>query len=605
MKLIKLASALIGIGFVNMALAGTPIFTITPVTAPPAFIVAGSQATASYQVSINTNKLTAGNALMPQYTSPANIITQYKTVATDCPAGVFDLDFGSSCLLRIKIDATHLTAGQTITGGPVICSNPSAPHFCAQPIAALNIPVVGNGVAALTITPDNITPSKTLPFTITVTNTSNTTVNNIVATPDTNLAATIQSISYTNCDRVAAAANCTITMIANTNSGSGKLTIQGANTQSVSKTVTLVAPLIAVGTTYNFDAGAEPILLLSQDRATWSQGTLPSSVSLQYIMSAVATQGDQSLIIGKTLPDNAVVLTSADNVTWKEQSLSLAITNLAPTLTGLAYGQNQWVIGGYTGNEDQSKALIIYSADGVTWTQATLPAEAQVSNSNISQISCDGLQCIAISGTPSLLTSINGKNALLHQAYKKPSNDVGVNLILTSQDGGKTWQNQTLPNSLVTDFSFTGAAIANGVWVVSGDNSQDHPDIITGQILTSTNQGQSWQNDQGAFRGLGSIRFQNNIWLGLPGLSKNPAIFMSTDNAQQWTTITLPQSLAEINLPLASNILATPWIFVGVSFQNLDTDIYPLVSGTSDIGTTWTHATLPTLPKDSFLLGIN
>ena len=74
----KLYKAIISSLILSVALttnAGTPIFNIVPIIAPPSFIVAGQTATITYKVSVNTNNLLGINEFLPQFTTPAKAIS--------------------------------------------------------------------------------------------------------------------------------------------------------------------------------------------------------------------------------------------------------------------------------------------------------------------------------------------------------------------------------------------------------------------------------------------------------------------------------------------------------------------------------------------------
>lgn len=276
--------------------------------------------------------------------------------------------------------------------------------------------------------------------------------------------------------------------------------------------------------------------------------------------------------------DTDIHVTKTEKETWSglgdnirlKKNLVARLPVIA-TWDNCAFGNNVFVV--LSGNDNKA----VYSADGITWTQTTLPSSnnwrsvcfgdgkfvAVVSGSNKAAYSTDGVTWTAttlpVSSGWSFVTYGNGKFV----AITNNSSNAAY-----STDGIK-WTKVTLPIA----GSYNGVAYGNGKFVAIIKNA--------GVFITSSD-GVTWDK---------SIHSKNYNWSDITfgsgkfiviAYSSSKVIYSSDGSA--WT---------ESNMPLVSSWEAITYgngKFVAIS---LDSNV---VAYSTD-GITWTQGTLPTTGK--------
>lgn len=166
-KITRLFSALIGLGFLNTVEAGSPMWTITPLTATTISVPANGAGAVQYQVTNNTSR---------SQTLAMNAITGVSQLASGpgiCP-NPFTLSSKSSCVLSLAIDGSKAITGDT--NGPVVCISGSQ-LACYRPSVGntLKIIVTPSQYSLLTTSPSTLA-LKNLGINRTITVTNNGTI---------------------------------------------------------------------------------------------------------------------------------------------------------------------------------------------------------------------------------------------------------------------------------------------------------------------------------------------------------------------------------------------------------------------------------------------
>jgi hypothetical protein len=224
-------------------------------------------------------------------------------------------------------------------------------------------------------------------------------------------------------------------------------------------------------------------LLFSTDSISWT--TIDAEFGSSNINN-VQIAGDNDLPIGSI---------------WTTQTSNFDATRIR----SVAYGNNLWIAGGYTGQ-------VRTSTDGTTWTTQT---------SNF--------------GTTIIFSVAYGNSLWIAGGY--------TGQLRTSTDG-TTWTTQTSNFGTTIIFS---VAYGNSLWIAGGD---------TGTLHTSTD-GVTWTTQTSNFGNtlIRSVAYGNNIWIaGGPSgqirtstVNQNLGIYVSTDGVI-WTTqaLTLPISNSDV-----------------------------------------------------------
>lgn len=120
--------------------AGTPLWTLTPLTQTSITVAANDTATVRYQVT-NQSRKTHALAMkaipgVTQLTTPGN-----------CPTP-FVLDYRQSCILNLAINGSALNGN--VLGGPIVCQQGN-PNQCYQPSAANSLDITKGPAADYTV----------------------------------------------------------------------------------------------------------------------------------------------------------------------------------------------------------------------------------------------------------------------------------------------------------------------------------------------------------------------------------------------------------------------------------------------------------------------
>jgi hypothetical protein len=223
--------------------AGSPVWTLTPLTATSIFVPVNGTAIIQYQV---TNQSKKSHTLK---------MTGITGISQDTSGGrcasPFTLAYQESCTLSLTVDGSALQGN--VVGGPVLCQSGNALQ-CYQPSSAdaLNITALGATTLSSTVTTatplglsvNNTTLNAALtgsPRLITIRNTGSNPAVNVTYTPSPSLP-TGTTISPSSCDTIAPAGQCILTITpgntpsatpGNTSPTPITLTISGTNTNTV------------------------------------------------------------------------------------------------------------------------------------------------------------------------------------------------------------------------------------------------------------------------------------------------------------------------------------------------------------------------------------
>ncbi len=201
------------------------------------------------------------------------------------------------------------------------------------------------------------------------------------------------------------------------------------------------------------------VIMTSADGAAWVVRNAETTGTYENL-TAVACGGGKFVAVG----GNGTILTSADNgATW-----TLRDSGTFASLWGIAYGNGKFVA---VGDGDNGGAIVSSADGGLTWTARNFADRS--------------LQRITYGNGVFIAGGMN----------------FGTGIILTSADG-ITW---TQKSSLIE--SFWGLTFGSGKFVAVGDRS----DSVVGTILTSANNGVTWQSST---TGLAGTFYLNDIAYG-------------------------------------------------------------------------------------------
>lgn len=249
--MIRLFSSVVALCVFHAVEAASPVWIFTPLTATTISVQNNDTATVQYQV---TNQSTRSHTLVMNGITGVTQITSGVGVC----ANPFTLSGHSSCTLSLQIDGSQITAGNT--DGPVVCEQGNQLQ-CYRPNSAdtLNVDVThAPNTTTLSVTPSTLTLSVT-GLTTTTGNNSGTprvfTIQNTgpetamgVACP-TSPSGSIASITCTGCGTILSGGVCTATItpsatpsaaVADTSATPITLTIQGTNTNTLSRSVNVL-----------------------------------------------------------------------------------------------------------------------------------------------------------------------------------------------------------------------------------------------------------------------------------------------------------------------------------------------------------------------------
>lgn len=233
--------------------AGSPLFTLTPLTATTVSVPSNSTVQVQYTVTNNT-RITRALTIQP-----ITAVTQVTTGSGVCTSP-FTLTSNQSCTLTLNIDGATLAAAlsPSITVGPIVCktkgngdNNPD-PFLCSQPSVAnsLNI-TVGSPLtsAVITVSGSPLTLTANGPAgNLTINNTSSeVTATNITSNLTGALATAGVTQSATTCASVAPLGTCTLTFLPSSSTvAQTSFPIAGDNTNAITAAITVSAALPAL-----------------------------------------------------------------------------------------------------------------------------------------------------------------------------------------------------------------------------------------------------------------------------------------------------------------------------------------------------------------------
>jgi hypothetical protein len=367
-----------------LAQAGSPLFTLTPLTATTVSVPSNSTAQVQYTVTNNTR---VTRALTIQ---PITAVTQVTTGVGVCTSP-FTLTYNQSCTLTLNIDGATLAAApsSTITSGPIVCKtkgngdNNADPFLCSQPSAANSLNVTaGNPLtsAAITVTgsPLTLTASSGTTGNLTITNTSSdVTATNITSDLTGALATAGVTQSATTCISVAPLSSCTLTFLPGSSAvAQTSFPIAGDNTNTITAAITVSAALptlTSVSPVSGAAAGGTGVTLtgtnLTGTTGVTFGGTAATSVNVVSATSVTAVTPAHA--IGAV---DVIITTAAGSAT-----LPSGYTYLTTAVGQPAYGGT---IACLNGGLNNLIAATVDNSVGIAWdtTSTNVPTATSTTN---------------------------------------------------------------------------------------------------------------------------------------------------------------------------------------------------------------------------------
>jgi hypothetical protein len=227
------------------------------------------------------------------------------------------------------------------------------------------------------------------------------------------------------------------------------------------------------------------------------------------------------------------LLTSTDLVNW---SYNTSASALLSDGSGIAYGNNIWVLGG---SKISSNNTVIYSTDGNTWAN---------SNSTLTSV------CYAVVFANNMFVA--GGNGTNSMAYST---------------NGSTW---TAITSNAPSPCY-GIAYGNSTWVAVG-----------GSRISYSSNGTSWTGVANPFGGNGTgygVAYGNGVFVAISGDGTYKIIYSA--NGSSWTGVTLPSEFANYSFYATNGITFNGTYFIIASGD-------PMMIYSSD-GITWNYGHNP------------
>jgi photosystem II stability/assembly factor-like uncharacterized protein len=300
--------------------------------------------------------------------------------------------------------------------------------------------------------------------------------------------------------------------------------------------------------------GAE-ILSTLDGGTTWNNDTYPSSTNLQNnghlfsifcpTSSACETVGTASNGAGSQL---VIMGTSDGGNTWVNQAYPSGLTNGHLFSVYCASASTCWALGGQS---DGTPVILATTDGGSTWAQQTYPSGLNLAGSGFLSIACPTTKHCIISA------SGNG----------------GLEILVTT-DGGNNWATKPLPPGVVTKTNGIGSVSCGSDKFCTITGFSNGSAAGTPPIIISTNDGgNTWQVDPyPASLGLTTL---TGVWCTgatdcwALGNNANGAVIVAThDTAKTWALQHYPLTLGKNDLvSLSCPTTSTCWI-VGVGQSN-------------------------------------
>ena len=267
-------------------------------------------------------------------------------------------------------------------------------------------------------------------------------------------------------------------------------------------------------------------LIKSVDGDTWTSPTI-TGLSISNIFD-IKWNGSIFVAVGNA----RAIFYSADGLSWNTGSITGVLTNLPLTIT---WNGTYWVVGG----ENNGPLYILYSQDGITWTESTSGAAImgsyfQVASRNVLPFTPSNLVYVGPAGPTGPTGSTGPTGPPVPYVYSDLI--VGVSTFspyIVYSDDGITWNNPasipSIPGAGLRSVAWNGS-----MWVAVG-----------GTILYSSD-GSNWTRTTSAdtFIGAGEIygvAWGNNVWV-VYGADASSYVLYSADG------ITWSQSSTGTNL---------------------------------------------------------
>lgn len=281
------------------------------------------------------------------------------------------------------------------------------------------------------------------------------------------------------------------------------------------------------------------------------------------LMRAVAGASKGFFIAGNS---GGYVSKSSDGITWDALiSTGMASIRKLASGNGIIVAIANYSTSGHTG--------IVYSTDGVTWTQATT---GQASNTYFFDIVFGNGMFVVVGengSTPKILTSTNGATwtarttgyssgdspyriAYGNGNYVTVSYSSGI--VVTSANG-TSWSQSSTVGIYVEEIKY-----GNGLWIIY--TSSTPKEYYTSSSFTSWNSGSGLNSYS-----LMELEYNNGLWVGVGGE------IITSSNGTTWTTRTSPVTSALYGIRYANGL----YVAVGASGKII----------TSPNGINWTSRT--------------
>jgi hypothetical protein len=300
--------------------------------------------------------------------------------------------------------------------------------------------------------------------------------------------------------------------------------------------------------------GAE-ILSTLDGGTTWNNDSYPASTNLQtngHLFSIFCATASACETVG-TAPNGAgsqlVIMGTTDGgTTWVNQPYPAGLTNAHLFSVYCASAGACWALGGQS---DGTPIILATTNGGSTWALQTYPSGLNLAGSGFLSIACPTTKHCIISA------SGNG----------------GLEILVTT-DGGNTWVTKPLPAGVVTKTNGIGSISCGTNKFCTITGFSDGSAAGTPPIIISTNDGgNTWQVDPyPSSLGLTTLTGvwctgPNNCW-SLGNNASGAVIVATSDTAKTWGLQHIPLTLGKNDLvSLSCPTTSTCWI-VGVGQSN-------------------------------------
>lgn len=277
----------------------------------------------------------------------------------------------------------------------------------------------------------------------------------------------------------------------------------------------------AVGGT---DSGYGTILNTQNDGFSWQRQQIPTLAPDVNINDINALNSQEAWAVGGVVNGYGLILSTLDGgITWNRVGILDQIPNIELLAVYVVDKQSIWVTG-------KNNRILNTADQGLTWRILKLDS---LSRLNFTSITASGIKNLWITGEP---------------VSKNPNDSIAV--IIHSTDGGVTWYNQGLQDTL--------PGVIHNIFAVDDSTLYAAAD---GYIYKTLNGGMKWNitfTNQNKRINAVCAEDINDIW----AVGNNDAIYHSTNGGLHWDTLK-PQETGNNLLGITANGIAQKVWIVG------------------------------------------